>query len=194
MKSHTYKLTAYPKDIVLRDGRKCVLKPMTVNDRDALAEFFHRLPAEDRFYFKDDVTDPRVIDKWIQDLNYDSTLPLLAWVDGRIAADGTLHRSRANTRRHVGKIRIAVAPDMRVCGLGTTILQELANIANANGLERLYLEAIADKEAAAIKAAELVGFVRAGILPGHAKDLDGHPRDIILLEMPLGKWLEWWGF
>ena len=194
MKSHTYKLTAYPKEIKLRDGRKCVLKPMTAMDKDALQDFFRRLSPEDRYYFKDDVTDPQVIEKWVQDVDYDRSLPLLAWVDDAIAADGTLHRSRANARRHVGKIRISVAPDMRECGLGTTILQELTQIANENGLERLLLEAVVDKEAAAIKAAEFVGFVRAGILPGHARDADGHPRDIVLLEMPLGKWLEWWGF
>jgi hypothetical protein len=38
----------------------------------------------------------------------------------------------------------------------------------------------------------MAGFVKAGTLPGHVKDPDGHPQDVVLLEMPLGKWLEWW--
>ena len=193
-KTHTYKLTAYPKDVALRDGTLCVLKPMTPQDGDALLSFFQRVPGEDRFYLKEDVTDPQVIRRWAQELDYDRALPLLAWANGNVVADGTLHRSRANARRHVGQIRIAVDPEYRARGLGTAILHELAMIANENGLDRLLLEAVAGKEAQAIEAAEHAGFVRVGVLPGHAKDIEGHPLDIVLLEMPLGKWLEWWQF
>ena len=74
------------------------------------------------------------------------------------------------------------------------MMHELAAIANENGLERLFFEAVAEREAEAIKAAEYVGFVRAGVLTGHAKDADGHPRGIVLMEMPLGKWFDWWRF
>ncbi|MBI3742701.1 MAG: GNAT family N-acetyltransferase [Chloroflexi bacterium] len=83
-------------------------------------------------------------------------------------------------------------PSYRDRGLGTLLLRELVTIANENGLDRVMVEIVAEKEETARKAAEAIGFVQAGRLPGHAKDLDGHPRDIILLEMPLGKWLEWW--
>ena len=127
-------------------------------------------------------------------MDYDRALPIIALDGETIVADGTLHRSRANARRHIGQIRIAVADDYRNRGLGTTLLNDLATIANEHGLERLLLEAVSDHEDDAIKAAEYVGFVRVGSLPGHAKDLQGHPRDIVLLEMPLGKWFDWWRF
>ncbi len=38
--SHTYKLSAYPKEVVLRDGTSIDLKPMTSADADALLKFF----------------------------------------------------------------------------------------------------------------------------------------------------------
>jgi RimJ/RimL family protein N-acetyltransferase len=125
-------------------------------------------------------------------LNYDRVLPLLVWVNGRVVADGTLHWSRAGARRHVGELRILVGPEYRNRGLGTTLMCELADIANGTGLELLTFEVVAEKEAAAIKAAEWVGFVRVAVLGGRARDMDGHPRDRVLLEMPLGKWFEWW--
>jgi hypothetical protein len=53
----------------------------------------------------------------------------------------------------------------------------------------LTFEVVAEKEAAAIKAAEWVGFVRVAVLGGRARDMDGHPRDLVLLEMPPGNGL-----
>lgn len=40
------------------------------------------------------------------------------------------------------------------------------------------------REDQAVKAAEFVDFVEVGVLPDHTKDLNGHPRDVILMEMP----------
>lgn len=194
IRTHIYKLASYPKPAALRDGTPVTLKPMTQYDAEALLDFFHRVPAEDRYYLKEDVLDPAVTKRWAAELDYDRALPILAWINGVVVADGTLHRTRAGARRHVGQIRIAVDPEYRMRGLGSLLLHELATVANENGLERLLLEAVADKEEQAVKAAEYAGFSRAGVLPGHAKDPDGHPRDIILLEMPLGAWLEWWDF
>ncbi len=193
-KPHTYTLSAYPKTVGLRDGTSIVLRPMQPDDAGALLAFFQELSPKDRFFLKEDVASPVVIQRWVDDMDYDRALPIIALDGDTIVADGTLHRSRANARRHIGQIRIAVADDYRNRGLGTTLLNELATIANEHGLERLLLEAVSDHEDDAIKAAEYVGFVRVGSLPGHAKDLQGHPRDIVLLEMPLGKWFDWWRF
>ena len=190
--THVYRLSAYPKVIALRDGTRVTLKPMTQQDGEALQRFFLRIPADERHYLKDDVTAPQVIQRWTEEIDYDRALPLLAWVDGAVIADGTLHRTRAGARRHVGELRIMVAPEYRNLGLGSLMMQELASIANENGLERLVYQAVADKEIGAIRAGEAIGFVPVATLPGHGKDLDGHPRDIVVMEMPLGNWFNWW--
>lgn len=192
--SHIYRLAAYPKNITLRDGTRVVIRPMTPQDGEALQRFFQRIPSDERHYLKDDVTSPQVIQRWARELDYDRALPLLAWVDDAIVADGTLHRTRAGARRHVGELRILVMPEYRSLGLGSAMMQELANLANENGLERLMLQAVADREIAAIKAAEAIGFVQVAVLPGHGKDIDGRPRDMVILEMPLGSWFSWWEF
>ncbi|HLF09476.1 MAG TPA: GNAT family protein [Dehalococcoidia bacterium] len=189
--TYTYQLAAYPKELTLRDGTTVVLKPMTEDDTEALLQFFQQVPPDDRYFLKEDVTSPKVLQRWAAELDYNRALPLLAWIDGKIVADGTLHRSRSLARRHVGEVRIVVHPQYRNQGLGTTMLHELALIANEHGIERLLFQVVAEREESAVKAAELVGFIKIAVLPGHAKDRDGRPRDIVLMEMPLGKWLEW---
>lgn len=84
-------------------------------------------PEEDRYYLKDDVTSPKLIQRWAEEPDYDRALPLLARVDGKVVADGSLHRTRTRTtgRRHVGKVRILVTPAYRHHGLGTTLMREL---------------------------------------------------------------------
>ena len=185
-------IETYPKEVMLRDGTRVLLKPMTPEDAAPLLQFFLRIPAEDRYYLKEDVTSLQVVQRWAAELDYQRALPLLAWVNGRVVADGTLHRNRAAACRHVGELRILVDPEYRNLGLGTAMLRELADIANESGLERLVFEGVAEKEDAAIRAAELVGFVRVAVLRGHARDPDDHPRDLVLMELPLGKWFEWW--
>ena len=194
MAAHTYEVSAFPKEVGLRDGTRVILKPMTPDDAGALLEFFRGIPAEDRFYLKEDVTSRKVVERWVKELDYDRALPLLGWADDRVVADATLHRNRAGARRHSGEVRVLVAPEYRNRGLGTNLLRELAEIADKNGLERVLFEAVAETEEAAIQAAKYLGFVQVGVLTNFAKDLDGHPRDLVLLELPLGKWLEWWSF
>lgn len=190
--AHTYQLVDYPKEVTLRDGDKVTLKPMTPGDSLPLERFFSRISAEDRYYLKEDVASPQVVQRWAAELDYNRTLPLLAWVDDRVVADATLHRQRAGARQHVGEVRVLVDPEYRSRGLGTTMLHELATIANDSGLERLTFELVSEKEEAAIKSALFLGFVQVGILRSNAKDPDGHPRDLIIMEMPLGKWFERW--
>jgi len=184
--SQTYKLTDYPKEITLRDGARVVLKPMTHSDADALLHFFNRVPPEDWYYLKEEVTSPKVIQRWAAELDYDRALPLLAWVNERVVADASLHRTRSLARHHVGEIRVVVEPEYRNRGLGSALMRELAGVATRRGLERLFIEMVSEGEERAIKVAESLGFVRLAVLPKHAKDLDGNYRDIVLLEMPLG--------
>ena len=194
MVKHTYDVSGFPKEAYLRDGTRIVLKPMTPDDAGALLDFFRGSPAEDRFYLKEDVTSRKVVERWVEELDYDRTLPLLGWVEDKVVADATLHRNRAGARRHSGEVRVLVTPEYRNRGLGTTLIRELAQIADKNGLERLLFEAVAEKEEDAIQAAKFLGFVQVGTLGNFAKDSGGHPRDLALLELPLGKWLEWWSF
>lgn len=186
-----YTLSRYPLQLQLRDGACLTLRPMVAADVDGLLAFFLGISEEDRFFLKEDVTSPSVIQGWADRLDYDRALPLLAIDGGRVVADAVLLRHRGNARSHIGEIRITVAPGYRGRGAGIGMMRELAEIAYDAELEFLLFEFVRGAEDQAIQAALLLGAVEAGSLEGAAKDVEGHPRDVVFLRLPLGKWWEW---
>ena len=187
-----YEMTAYPKTLDI-DGESITVMPLRSEHESALLDFFLRVSEEDRYYLKDNVTSPAVIAKWISELDYDRALPLLALrEDGQIVADATLHRRRAGARRHIGEIRIVVDQRYRQHGIGSTLIQELAEIAHETGLEKLVAEAVVAPRTHGLDTLESLGFVRIATLPNHAKDVVGRPCDIVISELSLGRWTEWW--
>jgi L-amino acid N-acyltransferase YncA len=116
----------------------------------------------------------------------------MADVEGRIVADGTLHRRRGNAIRHLGEVRVVVDPAYRAKGLGTALLHELMDYAQGEGLEAANFELVEGVQDEALDAARRAGFVESARFPNHVKDMDGRPHDLIVMWTPLGKWYAWW--
>jgi hypothetical protein len=76
----------------LKDGTEVILRPMTRNDRDSVGDFFNRLTPSVLQYVRNDVTNPKVLDQWFDQLNYDRVFPLLAFKDKKVVGNATLHR------------------------------------------------------------------------------------------------------
>ena len=187
--------SGYPKQIMLFDGQLVTVRPMEEKDEKALLDFFRRLPEEDRFYLKDDVTSPDVIGHWAKNINFFRTFPLLAIVDGRVVSDATLHQKRPGGRRHMGEIRISVDPDYRNQGMGTKMVKELIEVAYLRRLELVTMELVEGTEAQAIGMAERLGFERRAVLTGQVKDQQGKSQDLVLLELSVDRWYkEWYDF
>jgi RimJ/RimL family protein N-acetyltransferase len=187
--------SGYPKQIMLFNGKLATVRPMEGTDEKELLDFFRRLPEEDRFYLKDDVTSLEVIDQWARNINFFRTFPLLAIVDGKIVADATLHQKRPGGRRHVGEIRIAVDTEYRDQGMGTKMVKELIEVAYLRRLELVTMELVEGREAKAIGVAERLGFERRAVLTGHVKDHQGKSQDLVILELSVDRWYkEWYDF
>jgi L-amino acid N-acyltransferase YncA len=182
-----YHLPGYPTVYLTEDHRQITIRPMVPEDQDGLLDFFRRVPQEDRFYLKEDVTSPLVIQRWAETLDYSRALPLLAIMDQKIVGDGTLHHRRAGARRHIGEVRIVVDPQYRNRGVGRGLLHHLIDLAAARDLERLMFEVVVDLEEAAKHTAQVLGFVPVAALPAHAKDQTGKPHDLMILEFRLPK-------
>ena len=185
MTTTTYPIPGYPTVYLTADGAQMTIRPMVPEDQDALLDFFRGLPPEDRFSLKDDVTDPKIIARWAQTLDYSRVLPLLAFLAGTIVGDGTLHHRRAGARQHLGEVRVVVAPASRNRGVGRGLLHNLIDIAGDKGLQQLLFEVVADTEQAARHTAQVLGFVPVAVLPAHVRDSWGHPHDLIIMERRL---------
>jgi L-amino acid N-acyltransferase YncA len=180
-----YPIPGYPMVYLTTDGAQMTIRPMVPEDKDALLDFFRSIPEADRFYLKDDVTDPKTIERWAQTLDYSRALPLLALLDGKIVGNGILHHRRAGARRHLGEVRVVVALAYRNRGVGRGLLHKLIDLAGDEGLKTLLFEVVADTEQAARHTAQVLGFVPVALLPAHVRDVCGNPHDLLIMERRL---------
>jgi ribosomal protein S18 acetylase RimI-like enzyme len=170
----------YPKSEALKDGSRITIRPLRKEDEKILHEYFLRLPPEDRMCLRDDVTDPKVIERWIYDLDYDVILPLVTLNCKHIVANGTLQFDPVGWTKHQGEIRITCDPNYRKNGLATILIENLIKIAVDVGLEQLTAE-IAPALDEAYFLFEKLGFQEAAVLEDFIKDLEGNYQDLVLM-------------
>ena len=178
-------LQRYPAQMTLEDGTELTIRPLQKEDKLPLAQFFQRLPEEDRFYLKENVTAPEVIQDWIERMDMERVVPIVAVLNEDIVADATLHRSRAPARRHIGELRIVVAPEFRGRGLGSRLIQELIDLSRVLELEKVFFELVDRREVDAIRAAVHAGFEEVAVLKDRVRDVYGSLQDLVILELPL---------
>lgn len=174
----------FPSTAELKDGSKVTLRPLQADDEEELYRFFQLLSDQDRLPLKDDVSRREVIHRWCQKINYFRILPLIAFKEGRVIADATLHMNASGWMRHVGHVRVVVAPDERRKGLASCLVDELSTIASDAGLWKLDAE-IMETQEEAIRVFEKIGFHQIAVLPRHVLDLRGTPHDLIIFAKDL---------
>ena len=177
-------LMEYPKDLELKSGFQCVLRPLETPDELAFHEFFLAVPTHERMFIKHRVTQPEVIRDWCQNIDLGRNLPLLAIADGKIVGDATLHQQLGGWKRHIGRVSVLVLPQYRGRGLARAMVTEIVQIARNLGLERVEAEFIGEQEAA-IKMFALLGFSNLVRLEDYVKDMQAISHDYVLMGVDL---------
>jgi ribosomal protein S18 acetylase RimI-like enzyme len=149
------------------------------DDLDALLAFFERIPAAERTFFKEQVLDRATVEAWAtgggrralacedgEVAGYVAVVPLPGWSD------------------HVGEVRLVVDPARRGQGVGRSLARWGLLQAIEQGLQKLYVEVVAEQEGAVAMFTAL-GFQAEGLLRDHVRDRDGQLRDLILLSHPI---------
>src|SRR5438128_1935341 len=138
----------YPKTVALPDGTPLLLRALEPTDRQALWDFFRRIPDQDRLFLKHDVSQRTTIDSWCDSIDYNKTLPMLATKEGEVIGDATLHQDQSGWLSHVGMVRVVVAPDYRGKGVGWLLFEQLIEIATLSNLDCLEAEFLEEQERA----------------------------------------------
>jgi L-amino acid N-acyltransferase YncA len=178
-------LKDYPKEVILKDGTGVTLRPLAEGDQDALFRMFHRFPKEELWFLNHDVNDPELIDEWIENLNSKRVVSIVALLEGRVIANAVLMMKGYGAKKHIGKIRIAVAPAMREKRLGTWMLLDLINLAVAIGLKILVMRLIEDRDIAVIQGVKKLDFVERAIFKDHVLDMEENPHNLVILSKHL---------
>lgn len=173
----------------LKDGSEVLLRPMVKSDRKAVGDFFGRLTPSVLQYVRNDVTNPKVLDKWFEQMNYDHVFPLLAFYGEKVVANATLHRVTHGWRKHLGTIRIVVDQEFHGKGLGTLMINELVDLAMEFGLEKLMVE-FPLRAHGALAMFKKAGFSPRGVIEGLMKGRHGEDLDIVIMVMDVAAYAD----
>lgn len=179
-----FALQKFPKEIKLKDGLKCRVRPLRRDDEKEFHRFFLAIPETERMFIKHRVSDPEVIRNWCQNIDLGRNLPLLAVANGEIVADATLHQQLGGWRRHIGRVSVLVHPNFRNRGLARALVAEILQIARQNGLEKVEAEFIGEQEAA-LKTFAFLGFSQLLRLEDYVKDMQAISHDYVLMGLDM---------
>ena len=170
---------SYPRH-VKTDSGEIEFRLMSRADEAAVLDFAKKLPPHDLLFLPRNISEPKVLSAWINEIERGAITSLLAVKDGKVVGCGTLVRDPHSWSPHVGEIRMVVSLDVRGQGVGRALSQETFALALGAGLERLSVQMTVD-QTAAIALFESLGFKAEALLRDHVRDLEGKKHDIVVL-------------
>jgi len=170
---------SYPRH-VKTDGGEIEFRLMSRADEAAVLAFAQKLPAHDRLFLPRNISQPKVLSAWINEIERGAIASLLAVKGDTLVGCGTLVRDPHSWSSHVGEIRMMVSQDICGQGVGRTLSQETFALALGEGLDNLSAQMTVDQQAA-IALFESLGFKAEALLRDHVRDVDGKKHDIVVL-------------
>lgn len=168
----------YPRDVRLGDG-VLHLRLMGDADVDALLGFARTLPSEDLMYLRVNITEPPVVQQWVDSIKKGRTVTVLAVKDNQVVGEGSLLHNATSWTRHLGELRIQVSPSVRRQGLARLLAHEIEVIARELGLQLLTARMTLDQSEAQSVFSRL-GFQREAVLWDYAITPDGKTRNVLV--------------
>ena len=132
----------WEKEILLKNGKKVVLRPELPTDTEMLWEMFSTLSTASLDNLVEPFTRER-IEGWTNNIDYDKNLPILALVEekekARIIGSASLSFYSTEANRHKTELGITIHDDYQNLGLGTIMTSHLLDIARKKGLKKVFL-------------------------------------------------------
>jgi len=169
----------YPRDISLARG-SVTLRLMEPSDREAMVAFARSLPPDDLLFLRIDIATPEGVDEWLRNIEGGRTITVVAEADGAIAGYASVHHNEVLWTRHVGEIRVIVAPEYRRHGLGRRLTDEVFAIARDIGLRKITAQMTPDQKGARVTF-ERLGFRPEALLADFVVDREGKTRDLLIM-------------
>lgn len=153
---------------------------MSAEDRETFLAFMRAQPEDDLFFLLVDVTTPEGLEHWMHDLKNGGNITVLAEEDGKLLGYSSLHHGQTRWTRHLGEIRLLMAPGQRGRGVGRLLGQEVFSIAHGLGLQRVVVR-VASGQNTARRLFERLGFHMEALLADWVIDRSGRTEDLVLM-------------
>ena len=174
-----YKRT-FPRDVRMDNGKTLELRLMSRSYRDEIVRFARALPKQDLLFLRMDITDPHNVEQWIDNVEADRSVTILAYDGAHLGGYATLHHNEVLWTRHVGEIRTNVGADFRGIRLGARLVEEMFAIAKEIGLKKITANMTSDQKAARATF-ERIGFRPEALLADHVMDNEGRTHDMLIM-------------
>jgi L-amino acid N-acyltransferase YncA len=175
-------MAEYPKTVTLKDNNRVELRLMRDKDMDALLEFYRSIPEENRQFLRIDVTNRKNLESRFGNLDYVHVYPILALDENKIVGIATIFKAEMGWKRHLGEVRVLIAPNYRRKGLGTIFVRELFFYALKSKICKIQAEMVEDQKSA-IAAFEKLGFRKEATLRKHITDTHGKRENLIIMTL-----------
>ena len=172
------------KPVILKDGRRIIVRSMRRDDVQRSFEFFCALPAEDRKYLRTDVTRRELVERRTTEHDGCRVVRTVAVHDNEIVADGALELEGHGWGNNVAEVRLIVASPWQRLGLGTLVARELFHLASKHRVDRIVAR-LMRPQAGAHRIFKRLGFHEEFLIPEHVRDQSGAWQDLIIMRCPL---------
>jgi L-amino acid N-acyltransferase YncA len=175
----------YPRT-VSSTGGDVEFRLLTPDDGAAVLAFAQKLSAHDLLFLRRDISQPKVVDAWMEATRLGRIVTVLATRAGAVLGCATIVRDPLSWSRHVGELRVILEPASRGHGLGGRLTHEAFALAIELGVDKLMAQMTVDQRGA-IGVFEGLGFRAEALLHDHVKDRDGKTHDIVILSHDVAK-------
>jgi acetyl coenzyme A synthetase (ADP forming)-like protein len=135
----------FESDVVLRNGRTLHMRPVRPEDGETVLQLYRGM-SRDSLYMR--FFDVRTPDAALRDsptaLDYETDFGILGELGGE--AVGIAHYFRSRKNPAIAEVAFAVTDRAQGCGLGTRLLEKLADVARTKNIETFRAEVLPDNQ------------------------------------------------
>src|SRR5438046_9147834 len=111
---------SYPRH-AKTDAGEIEFRLMSRTDEVVVLEFAQKLPTHDLLFLPRNISQPKVLSAWVNEIERGAIVSLLAVKGGTVVGCGTLVRDPHSWSPHVGEIRMVVSQAVRGQGVGRAL-------------------------------------------------------------------------
>lgn len=171
----------YPAVLNL-DGTEITLRLFERGDRDAMVAFARAQPVHDLLFLRRDITQPVVVDAWLQDIEEGFNTTVIATHDEAIVGYAGVNSDRMSWTRHVAELRVLVDASMRSKRLGRLLVEQAFAIARERDVKKMVAQMTTD-QGGAIRVFTRMGFQREARLRNQVMDRDSVLHDLQIMSL-----------